>query len=163
MNMAKAATRSPLQKELKQRRPFRSVGHEATVGLLRTADLVRRRWTERLLPYGITTPQYNVLRILRGAGADGLCTLELANRLIERAPGITRMLDRLEARHWVKRERSADDRREVRCYLTPRGGRLLERLEEVADEADNAAVRGLTRAEGRELVRLLDKVRDGLP
>jgi DNA-binding MarR family transcriptional regulator len=160
--MTRPITQSLLQQELKQRKPFRSVGHEATVGLLRTADVVRRRWTETLAPYGITAPQYNVLRILRGAGREGLCTLELANRLIERAPGITRMLDRLEAHRWVRRERSADDRREVRCYVTPDGVRLLARIDKVVDEADNAAVRGLSRAEGRELIRLLDKVRAGL-
>lgn len=161
--MTRAITQSPLQRELKQRKPFRSVGHEATVGLLRTADVVRRRWTETLAPYGITAAQYNVLRILRGAGPEGLCTLELANRLIERAPGITRMLDRLESRGWVQRERSADDRREVRCYVTPEGVRLLARIDKVADEADAAAVRGLSKAEGRELIHLLDKVRSGLP
>jgi DNA-binding MarR family transcriptional regulator len=159
--MNKSATASQLQKELKQSKPFRSVGHEVSVGLLRTADVVRRRWTEMLAPFGITVPQYNVLRILRGAGKEGLCTLELAERLIERAPGITRMLDRLEARSWVRRERSVDDRREVRCYLTPQGMRLLARTDEVADQADQAAVLGLSKAEGRELIQLLDKVRSG--
>ncbi|MEJ2239898.1 MAG: MarR family transcriptional regulator [Gemmatimonadales bacterium] len=160
--MAKSSASSALQKELKQSKPFRSVGHEASVGLLRTADVVRRRWTETLAPFGITVPQYNVLRILRGAGKEGLCTLELAERLIERAPGITRMLDRLEARSWVRRERSVDDRREVRCYLTTQGMRLLARTDEVADQADQAAVLGLSKAEGRELIQLLDKVRSGL-
>ncbi len=160
--MSKSATTSQLQTELKQRKPFRSVGHEATVALLRTADVVRRQWTEALEPYGITTRQYNVLRILRGAGNEGLCTLELGHRLIERAPGITRMLDRLEARGWVRRERSVEDRREVRCFISSEGGRLLARLDEVANRADDAAVLGLSKAEGRELIRLLDKVRASL-
>jgi DNA-binding MarR family transcriptional regulator len=160
--MPQANTGSRLQRELKQRKPFRSVGHEATVGLLRTADVVRRRWTEALEPHGMTAPQYNVLRILRGAGREGLCTLEVAKRLIERAPGITRMMDRLEARGWVRRERSSDDRREVRCYVTPQGEALLAQVDEVVAGADEATVRGLSKAEARELIRLLDKVRAGL-
>lgn len=160
--MSKSTTQSPLQQELKQRKPFRSVGHEATVGLLRSADVVRRRWSQALEPHGITAPQYNVLRILRGAGREGLCTLEVAKRLIERAPGITRMMDRLEARGWVRRERSSDDRREVRCYVTAQGEALLARVDAVVEEADDAAVRKLSKAEARELIRLLDEVRAGL-
>ncbi len=103
-----------------------------------------------------------MLRILRGAGREGLCTLEVAKRLIERAPGITRMMDRLEARSWVRRERSSDDRREVRCYVTPQGEALLARVDAVVEEADAASIRGLSTAEARELIRLLDKVRAGL-
>ena len=159
--MPDPTAQTQLQRELKQRKPFRSVGQEVTVGLLRTADVVRRRWAEALEPYGITPPQYNVLRILRGAGREGLCTLEVAKRLIERAPGITRMMDRLEARGWVRRERSTDDRREVRCYVTPPGEALLAGLDGLADEVDDASIRGLSKAEGRELLRLLDKVRAG--
>ena len=89
---------SALQREIRQRRPFQSAGHEAVLGLLRTADLVRRLGTALVEPYGITLQQFNVLRILRGAGGDGLPTLEVASRMIEQTPGVTRLLDRLEAK-----------------------------------------------------------------
>src|SRR4029077_205344 len=86
---------SSLQHELRQRRPFTSPAHEAVVGLMRTADLVRRHMTALVEPHGITLQQFNVLRILRGAGDDGLPTLEVAERMVEQTPGVTRLLDRI--------------------------------------------------------------------
>ncbi len=155
-------TDSRLQRETRQTRPFRSPGQEAAVGLLRTADLVKRHFTAVLEPYGITLPQFNVLRILRGAGPVGLPTLEVGERLIEQAPGITRMMDRLEARGWVRRERCPEDRRQVLCHLTPKGSRLLAKLDSPMNRADESALRGLKRAEQRRLILLLDAVRAGL-
>lgn len=148
-----------LQREMKQARPFRSPSQEALVGLMRTADILRRYVSTVLEPHGITLPQYNVLRILRGAGDEGLPTLEVAQRLIERTPGITRMMDRLEAKGWVRRERCPDDRRQVLCYLTPAGETLLAELDSPMDRADEAALRSLSQEEQRELIRLLDAVR----
>ena len=93
---------SALQHELRQRRPFQSAAHEAVVGLMRTADLIKRQAAAIVEPHGITLQQFNVLRILRGAGADGLPTLEVADRMIEQTPGVTRLLDRMEAKGLVK-------------------------------------------------------------
>ena len=87
---------SQLKREIRQNRPFRSRSQEASLGLFRTADLLRRRFHAVLEPKGITQQQYNVLRILRGAGDGGLPTLTIAERMVERTPGITRLLDRLE-------------------------------------------------------------------
>src|SRR4051812_15599075 len=81
-----------LQDEIKQRKPFQSPAHEAVIALLRTADLVRRQITALIEPHGITMQQFNVLRILRGGGADGVPTLDVADRMIEQAPGVTRLL-----------------------------------------------------------------------
>ena len=103
---------SSLQHELRQRRPFASPAHEAVVGLMRTADLVRRQMTALVEPHGITLQQFNVLRILRGAGDEGLPTLEVAERMIEQTPGVTRLLDRLEAKELVRRQRCPKDRRQ---------------------------------------------------
>jgi len=152
---------SRLARELRQQRPFRSAAHEALIGLLRTADLVRRNLTAVMRPHGVTVQQYNVLRILRGAGKAGLPTLEIAERMIERTPGITRLLDRLEARGWVTRERCPGDRRQVLCYLTREGGRLLSRLDEPVAAADEEALAVLAPEEKAELIRLLDAIRDG--
>lgn len=152
--------RGGLQAEIKQTRPFRSSSQEAAVALLRTADVLRRRFEEVLAPTEITVQQYNVLRILRGAGEGGLPTLEIAERMIERAPGITRLVDRLESAGLVARERSAEDRRAVVCRATAKGLALLASLDDDVDEADDAALGMLTERERRELMRILGKVRE---
>ncbi len=150
---------SAIQREIRQTRPFRSVGQEAVVALFRTADLVRRYFGDVVEREGVTLQQYNVLRILRGAGTAGLPTLEVAERMVERAPGITRMIDRLESRGWVERRRTSPDRRQVHCAITLAGLALLRRLDEPVHAADDHAMRGLsTRDQGR-LIALLDAVR----
>src|SRR5438067_12213601 len=96
---------------------------------MRTADVIRRFIGTVIEPHGITSQQYNVLRILRGAGLEGLPTLEIAERMIEQAPGITRLLDRLEAKKLVRRERPSDNRRQVLCYVTKAGLDLVRELD----------------------------------
>ncbi len=85
------------------------------MSLLEAADRVRRHFQAILEPHGLTLQQFNVLRILRGAGEDGLPTLEVGQRMIEKTPGVTRLLDRLESKGWVTRERCRRDRRRVFC------------------------------------------------
>ena len=150
---------SRIQAEIKQTKPFRSLAQEATVGLLRTADALNRRFAGVTAAEELTVQQYNVLRILRGAGAEGLPTLEVGERMIEQAPGVTRLLDRLEAKLLVRRERCRHDRRQVLCYVTEEGLRSLARLDHPIDEADEAAMAGLTKSETKTLIALLDKVR----
>lgn len=157
MNAKRTATR--LQNEIRQNRPFRSDGQEAAIAILRTADVLRQRFAAVVEAEGITTQQYNVLRILRGAHPEPLPTLELGERLIERMPGITRLLDRLEAKGLVTRERSAGDRRQVHCRITAAGMRLLARLDAPMDQADDDVVAGLSARELATLTRLLEKVR----
>lgn len=129
------------------------------VALLRTADVIRRRLAQRIEPAGITLQQYNVLRILRGAGPAGLPTLAIRDRMIEAAPGVTRLIDRLEQAGLVRRDRSSKDRRMVRCQVTPAGLDLLRRLDPIVTQADDSAFDPLELAEQRELIRLLDAVR----
>jgi MarR family transcriptional regulator, organic hydroperoxide resistance regulator len=152
---------SPLQKEIRQGKPFRSRGQEVVVALIRTADLVRRVVGRVLEPYDITVQQYNVLRILRGAGEQGLPTLEIGERMVEHAPGVTRLLDRLEVKGLVRRQRCPEDRRQVLCWLTPAGTELVERLDDPVDSADAEAVAMLGPEEQERLLRLLDAVRAG--
>lgn len=148
-----------LQREIRQRRPFRSAAHEAVVGLLRTTDLVRRRLAAVVEPHGITLQQYNVLRILRGAGDGGLPTLEVAARMIEATPGITRLLDRLEAKALIRRQRCPKDRRQHLCWITPQGRALTDRLDAPMGRANEEALNELAGPERVKLVRLLDGVR----
>ncbi len=155
-------TPRPIEQEIRQTQPVRSPAHEAVLGLARTADVIRRHFVGVLQPFGITPQQYNVLRILRGAGKAGHPTLEIAERMIEQQPGITRLLDRIEAQGWVRRERCAEDRRQVLCYITAAGLKLLQRLDEPVRQADERVMGGLNTAEQRQLAQLLDGVRAGL-
>lgn len=151
-----------IRDEIRQRRPFRSLGHQAVVALLRTADVVRQSYGVVVEPHGLTLQQYNVLRILRGAAGEGLPTLEIVERMVERAPGITRLLDRLERKGLVRRQRCAVDRRQVLCWPTAAALELLAALDSPVDAADHGAVAALSQRARRELVRLLDAVRGGL-
>jgi DNA-binding MarR family transcriptional regulator len=154
-------TGSRIQQEIGQTRPFRTPEQECLVGLLRTADVVRRRLVRVISPSGITLQQYNVLRILRGAGAEGMPTLEIGRRMIERAPGVTRLLERLVARHLVARGRTRADQRCVVCRITRDGLELLARLDAPVAAADRECLGELGRDEVPDLIQLLDAVRAG--
>jgi DNA-binding MarR family transcriptional regulator len=152
---------SVLRDEIKQTRPFSSPAHEGVVSILRTAAVVQRHISQVVDGSGITIQQYNVLRILRGAGSAGLPTLAIRDRMIEEAAGITRLLDKLETAGHVVRERSTPDRRQVLCHITPAGLRLLTQLDEPVDAANDYALAMLDDAEKRALVELLGAVRAG--
>lgn len=141
-------------------RPFSSRSQEVVLSLLRTTDLVRRRFEQVVEPAGVTLQQYNVLRILRGAGEEGLPTLEVAERMVEQTPGITRLVDRLERKGWVVRQRCDRDRRRVYCTITPAGTRLLDDLEPAVQGAGDHVLEGLGEQALDNLVGLLDRVRD---
>jgi len=145
--------------EIRQTKPFPSIEEESLVALVLTTDLLLRRLAEAIEPSGITHQQYNVLRILRGSHPERLPTLEIAARMIERTPGITRLVDRLEAKGLVTRERGSDDRRCVYCTITPAGLALLDRLERPVRQVAKAAFAGLDEAKQRRLLATLDAVR----
>ncbi|MCG8455761.1 MAG: MarR family transcriptional regulator [Holophagales bacterium] len=157
-----AASHGTLREEIRQTRPFRSMAQEATLGLFRTADLLRKRVAEVIEPSGVTQQQYNVLRILRGAGKEGLPTLAIADRMIERAPGITRLIDRLVKKGLVKRERLAGDRRCVQCRITEDGAVLLASLDGTVDDVDEQLLGMLSGGDQARLIELLDQIREGL-
>jgi DNA-binding MarR family transcriptional regulator len=150
---------SALQHELRQRRPFQSLAHEAVVALMRTADMVRRQIADLVEPHGITPQQFNVLRILRGAGADGMPTLEVAARMIEQTPGVTRLLDRLEAKELVRRQRCPKDRRQHLCWIAPKGLAVLQKLDAATVRAHEETMKGLCARDRVTFVRLLDAIR----
>ena len=150
---------TPMQAAIKQGQPFQSRGHEATVAILHTADLIRRRLAETVEPAGITLQQFNVLRILRGGGDTGVATLDVADRMVEQAPGITRLLDRLEAKALVRRQRCPKDRRQNLCWITGEGRTLLEKLDGPMLAASEACVANVSRTDQLALIRLLDAIR----
>jgi DNA-binding MarR family transcriptional regulator len=151
--------RSRIQEELRQKRPFRSRTVEAGAAILRTGDMIRRHLELVLEPYGVTWQQYNVLRILRGAGPDGLPTLTIGDRMIEQTPGVSRLVDRLVAKGLVTRTRGDLDLRHVICRLTSAGMDLLARTETPIDEADDFMLSGLNQRKLGALIELLDQVR----
>ncbi|MEO8580858.1 MAG: MarR family transcriptional regulator [Gemmatimonadales bacterium] len=138
---------------------YRSREQQATLGLLRTADAVKRSLSHVIEPHGITPQQYNVLRILRGAGPDGLPTLTIGERMIEQTPGVTRLVDRLERKGLVGRTPCAKDRRRVFCGITAKGLELLKELDEPVNHWDAQTVSVLPPSELDSLISLLDRVR----
>jgi DNA-binding MarR family transcriptional regulator len=144
--------------DIRQKRPFARRGEEATVGLLLTADVVKRFGESLLVSSGITLQQYNVLRILRGSRPDALPTLEIAARMIEQAPGITRLLDRLERKGLIRRERCPEDRRQVLCSITDKGLAKVDAVT-VAIRRARQPMNRLSRKDLSRLIELLDAVR----
>jgi len=149
-----------ITEELKQTKPFPSKAQEVAVALLRTADVLRRLVGAVVEPKDITVQQYNVLRILRGAGEKGLPTLDIADRMIETTPGITRLIDRLEKKKLVTRERCPTDRRQVFCKITQSGLTLLDALDAPMLDAAQSALGHLKKTELASLIDLLDRTRE---
>ena len=129
------------------------------MSILRTAAVVQRHLAQVVETQGITIQQYNVLRILRGAGEAGLPTLAIRDRMVEEAAGITRLLDKLERAGHVVRERSTPDRRQVLCHITPQGVSLITALDKPMDAANQRSGSMLDDEERRQLNELLGAVR----
>jgi DNA-binding MarR family transcriptional regulator len=117
-----------LSNRIKQVR-FESPAHEAFLNVLVAADHLRTQVGKICEEFGLTNGQYNVLRILRGVYPDGHPRCEIAARMLERAPDVTRLVDRLEAQGLVERDRSELDRRLSITRITPAGLRLLDLME----------------------------------
>lgn len=155
-----ARSQSRLQVELKQTKPFASPVEEAIVAVIKTADLLVRLLDRKLIGLGLSHQQYNVLRIVRGSGAAGIPTLAIGERLIECAPGMTRLLDRLEEKEMVRRERCKHDRRQVLCYITGKGERLLEEIQPLIDGLAERALEQIPPAELEAFIETLEHIRE---
>lgn len=151
--------RKRLRDEIKQQKPFESLEQEALLNVLHTADILMQRIAAVLKPFKLSHSQYNVLRILRGAGPEGLACQEVAARMVTRDPDITRLLDRLEARGLVTRARDQKDRRVVTVRITPEGLRLLEALDQPIAEVDRQPLQHLGEQRLRALIQLLELAR----
>jgi DNA-binding MarR family transcriptional regulator len=148
-----------LQSELKQGKPFASLEEEAILNVQRTADCFRRRLQLALRPYGITATQYNALRILRGAGEQGLACSELGERLVSSDPDITRLLGRLVGQGLVERRQGLPDRRVVLTAITPCGRKLLEKLVPVLDAEIREWLGHVNQTELNAVITLLETLR----
>lgn len=138
---------------------FDSIEQEAFLNLWRTYDQLHILEDELFARYDLTPQQYNALRVLRGEGDRKLATLVLASRLVSRAPDITRLLDKLEARKLIERERPADNRRMVLIGLTPAGRALLADLDNQVNACHSRQLGHLSQGQLRELIALLQAAR----
>lgn len=150
-----------LQEEIRQTRPFSSPEQEALLSIVRTASVLMDDADRALKPYGITSTQYNVLRILRGSEPDGLCRNELRDRMLTRMPDVTRLLDRMEEAGLVVRERSTDDRRMVRTRITKKALDVILRVDPVLQAGEENRFRGVSADRIKTLIEVLAVVRSG--
>lgn len=147
-----------LKAKIKQRTDFDNPAGEAMLNLLVASDAVRGRMDRLFSAYEITMGQYNVLRILRGAGCEGHPRCEIAARMVERAPDVTRLVDRLESQKLVVRERSDEDRRQSVTKITEKGLELLERIEPELIELTVQISKKMSPAEWIALTTLCEKI-----
>lgn len=154
---------SQLARELRQTKPFPTPGSEAVLSIMRTSALLELHLAELLRPYGITPTQYNVLRILRGAGAEGLPRCQVQGRLVAPVADTTRLLDRLEKAGLVDRTRSTEDRRVVTSRITPRGLALLDTVAAPLRKFEEGELGQVSDARLRSLIGILDELRRLLP
>ncbi len=150
---------SDLRADIKQRRPFDSLEQEAHLNIERTAAVLSHAFAEALKGHGITPTQYNVLRILRGAGKDGLCRNEVRDRMVAQVPDVTRLLDRLEDADLIERERSTEDRRQVGTRITAKGLLLLSELDGPVSDIHKRQLGHLSAAQLKTLAELLSLAR----
>lgn len=148
-----------LQEEVRKRRPFELAEEEAYLNLLRTHETLYDYFSGLFKPYGISQPQYNVLRILRGMGGEGVRTLDLIGPMVNRVPDITRLVDRLERAGLVSRHQTKEDRRVVLVRLSEKGLALLDQLDRPVRENLQLQLGDFSDDELMELNRLLLKAR----
>jgi len=149
-----------LKDEIKQGKPFESLEAEVFLNLVRTADALSRGGEEILKLVGLSPNQYNVLRILRGAGEQGLCCREVAERMVTRDPDITRLVDRLERRSLLTRSRDSKDRRIITVRITPDGLKTLKDLDGPMEEYNRNRLSHMDKADLRKLSELLEAARE---
>lgn len=147
-------------KELQQTKPFRHIEEEVFLNIQRTADTMMQELLDVLRPFGLSVTQYNVLRILRGAGEAGVTCKDIAGRMITRDPDITRLLDRLERRSLLTRNRAKEDRRFVSIRITDQGLTLLKDLDLPVEDKQVALMRHVPQTQLMSLIDLLEQVRD---
>ena len=150
-----------LQQEIHQTKAIRCREEEAALNIVRTADVLMLALGDVLKPHLLSATQYNVLRILRGAGKDGASCKDIGSRLVARDPDITRLMDRLEQRELVTRDRARQDRRMVTHRLTGVGLDLVNELDGPIEALHQRTMGYMKARKLRELVGLLEEVRAG--
>lgn len=151
-----------LKRQIMQRRPFTSVQEEVILSLMRTTDQLTIPLAEVLRRADFSSSQYNILRILRGAGEEGLPCGAISERMVRRDPDVTRLLDRLEKRGFITRARDAADRRVVRAVINAAGLAILDELEEPVNSALKRALAHISPQKLRDAIEVLEELRAGV-
>ena len=151
---------SELKREIVQERPFSSVEEEALLNLMRTSDTLQRAVYRKIRRWGITSTQYNVLRILRGAKPRGLPCAAIGSRMITAEPDITRLLGRLRALKLIRQHRDRNDRRVVWTQISEAGLELLNSMESVVEQLPREMLGHISQSDLAELIRLLERARE---
>lgn len=154
------AKQKGIREELKQTKPFFSAAQEAFLSIQRTADTLSQKFEQFLKPWEISGTQYNVLRILRGAGPEGLRCGDIGERMIAHDPDITRLLDRMEKAGWIQRARDTSDRRVVLTHINRRGLDLLKQIDKPIEQFTQELGRHIPEKRFRELIEILDEIRN---
>jgi DNA-binding MarR family transcriptional regulator len=149
-----------LAERIKQQQ-FASPEQESMLSVIVTSSWILNELTSAMAPHGITPSQYNVLRILRGSHPTKLTCSEIGQRLLERTPDVTRLLNRLERNHLISRRRARHDRRVVEVGITERGLSLLEQMQADVDGVQQRLTQHLSAAEHRQLSNMLERLRAG--
>ena len=151
---------SKLAAEIRQKKPFRLLEEEALLNIVRTHEFLQQQQADFFKQFQLTPTQYNVLRILRGAGKDGVTCSQAAERMVAADPDITRLLDRLESRGWIERERSREDRRVVISRIMPLGTELLKQIDRPLTELLKRQFSNVGKERLAELIEILESVRE---
>lgn len=151
---------SKLAAEIRQLKPFALLEEEALLNLVRTHEFVQQRQADFFKQFQLTATQYNILRILRGAGKDGVTCSQAAERMVAADPDITRLLDRLEARQLIDRQRSSEDRRVVISRITAQGTALLKEIDRPLAEFVKRQVGHLGKERLTQLIEILETIRE---
>ena len=148
-----------LKEEIRQSQPFDSLEEEVFLEILRTSETVSRWIAEALRPSELSAPQFNVLRILKGAGPDGLQCGRIAERMVNHDPDLTRLLDRLETRGMVEKTRGTKDRRVVNACITKDGLKAVDKATRDVRARLRDAMKPIGREQLEQLADLLESVR----
>jgi len=154
--------KSKLQNELKQNKPFQNLQEEALLNIVRTAEVFSWQAASLFKEIDLTATQYNVLRILRGAGNEGLLCREISERMLTKDPDITRLLDRLELRGFISRNRNSHDRRVITVKITSEGLEVLNSLDKPIEEHHQKLLGHLTQEQLQQLISLLELARNNI-
>lgn len=149
-----------LKREIEQQRPFSGPEEEALLNLMRTSDCLQRAVQRKVRPWGITATQYNVLRILRGAGEEGLACAAIGRRMIAAEPDLTRLLARLKTLKLIRQRRDRKDRRVVWTQISAAGLDLLRAMDPVVARAPAELLGHLSPTQLDQLSRLLELARN---
>ena len=148
-----------LKDEIKQGKPFSSTAQEAILNIIKTADKLDNIITEFLKDYNLTSAQYNVLRILKGSGKNGWNCSEISSRMIKKDSDITRLLDRLEKPGFLKRVPDANDRRSIRCHITTKGIKLVDKITPFLKQNHDKFQNKIGSKKLKELIHILEQIR----